>query len=44
MIVLLRHDIFLSIASLRHSWRRSLLLALVLGLSLCVPLALTSLL
>ena len=44
MIVLLRHAIFLAIASLRHSWRRSLLLALVLGLSLGVPLALTSLL
>jgi putative ABC transport system permease protein len=41
---LLRHAAFLAVASLRHSWRRSLLLALVLGLSLGVPLALASLL
>jgi putative ABC transport system permease protein len=41
---LLCHAAFLAVASLRHSWRRSLLLALVLGLSLGVPLALASLL
>jgi len=41
---LLRHAAFLAVRSLRHSWRRSLLLALVLGLSLGVPLALGSLL
>jgi putative ABC transport system permease protein len=41
---LLCHAAFLAAASLRHSWRRSLLLALVLGLSLGVPLALASLL
>jgi putative ABC transport system permease protein len=41
---LLRHAAFLAVRSLRHSWRRSLLLALVLGLSLGVPLALASLL
>ncbi len=44
MTALLRHAAFLAVASLRHSWRRSLLLALVLGLSLGVPLALASLL
>ncbi len=44
MTGLLCHAAFLAVASLRHSWRRSLLLALVLGLSLGVPLALTSLL
>lgn len=44
MTALLRHAGFLAVRSLRHSWRRSLLLALVLGLSLGVPLALTSLL
>lgn len=44
MIGLPRHAVFLALASLRHSWRRSLLLALVLGLSLGVPLALASLL
>ncbi|MEY3143260.1 MAG: hypothetical protein RLY21_1753 [Planctomycetota bacterium] len=44
MIGLPRHAFFLAIRSLRHSWRRSLLLALVLGLSLGVPLALASLL
>ena len=44
MTALLRHAAFLAVRSLRHSWRRSLLLALVLGLSLGVPLALASLL
>ncbi len=44
MTALLCHAAFLAAASLRHSWRRSLLLALVLGLSLGVPLALASLL
>ena len=44
MTALLCHAAFLAVASLRHSWRRSLLLALVLGLSLGVPLALASLL
>lgn len=44
MIAVLRHAVFLAVRSLRHSWRRSLLLALVLGLSLGVPLALASLL
>ena len=44
MIALLRHAAFLACASLAHAWRRSVLLALVLGLSLGVPLALTSLL
>lgn len=44
MTALLRHAGFLAVRSLRHSWRRSLLLALVLGLSLGVPLALASLL
>ena len=44
MIGLPRHAVFLAVRSLRHSWRRSLLLALVLGLSLGVPLALASLL
>ena len=44
MTTLLCHAAFLAVASLRHSWRRSLLLALVLGLSLGVPLALASLL
>ena len=44
MTALLRHAVFLAACSLRHSWRRSLLLALVLGLSLGVPLALASLL
>jgi putative ABC transport system permease protein len=44
MTALPRHAVFLAVRSLRHSWRRSLLLALVLGLSLGVPLALTSLL
>jgi len=44
MIGLPHHAVFLAVRSLRHSWRRSLLLALVLGLSLGVPLALASLL
>lgn len=44
MTALVRHASFLAVASLGHAWRRSLLLALVLGLSLGVPLALASLL
>jgi len=40
----LRHALFLAAASLRHSWRRSALLVIALGLSLGLPLALASLL
>jgi len=40
----LRHAAFLAMASLRHSWRRSALLVVVLGISLGIPLALSSLL
>ncbi len=40
----LRHAAFLAMASLRHSWRRSTLLVVVLGISLGIPLALSSLL
>jgi len=40
----LRHALFLAAASLRHSWRRSALLVVALGLSLGLPLALASLL
>ena len=40
----LRHALFLASASLRHAWRRSALLVVVLGISLGLPLALAALL
>jgi putative ABC transport system permease protein len=42
--MIVRHALFLASRSLAHSWRRSALLALALGLALGVPLALTALL
>ena len=41
---IVRHAAFLALASLRHAWRRSLLLAIVVGLSLGIPAALSTLL
>lgn len=41
---IVRHATFLGLASLRHAWRRSLLLMVVLGLSLGIPAALSTLL
>ena len=41
---LLRHAVFLAMRSLRHAWKRSALLALVVGLSLGVPVAISTLL
>ena len=41
---LLRHAAFLATRSLRHAWKRSALLALVVGLSLGVPVAISTLL
>jgi putative ABC transport system permease protein len=41
---LLRHAAFLATRSLRHAWKRSALLALVVGLSLGVPAAISTLL
>ena len=40
----LRHAVFLALASLRHAWKRSALLVVVLGLSLGLPVALSTLL
>lgn len=40
----LRHAAFLALASLRHAWKRSALLVVVLGLSLGLPVALSTLL
>ena len=42
--MILRHSLFIARTSLLHAWKRSLLLAFVLGVSLGVPLALSSLL
>ncbi len=42
--MIMRHALFIARTSLRHAWKRSLLLAFVLGVSLGVPLALSSLL
>ena len=44
MIALLRHSSYIAARSLRHSWKRSALLAIVLGVSLGLPVALTTLL
>ena len=44
MIALLRHSSYIATRSLRHSWKRSALLAIVLGVSLGLPVALTTLL
>ncbi len=44
MIALLRHASYIAARSLRHSWKRSALLAIVLGVSLGLPVALTTLL
>ena len=42
--LLLRHAAFLATRSLRHAWKRSVLLVVVLGLSLGLPVALSTLL